>query len=115
MASSASTVVGNKRIYRFHRTKDIPAAFWLDKSVFWDQPPYVIKDDEEVEEEWQDVKAIYQELRKRMKRHLVTFSYAIFVADGDRPSLGDRKAGVSIEPPSYESIFNEDGQEWREI
>ena len=55
----ASASLVRKRIYQFHRNKYIPASFWLfvlDKAAFWDQSPCVIKDEEEVEIEWQDVK-----------------------------------------------------------
>ena len=83
----------------------------LDKGALWEQPPCIVKGDEEVEVEWQDVKSMYQEIRVRIKRHFDSFGYAVFVADGERPTLGDQKAGVNNSPPSYESIFNEDGQE----
>ena len=84
------------QLYRYMKRKDIPTAFWLfvlDKAIYWDQGPFEIKDDEEVSEEWVDVKPIYKELRSRLLHCFELNKYAIFIADGYRPQPNDDKAG----------------------
>ena len=77
------------RTYHYFANKDVPSAFWLfvlDKAIYWDQSPRVIKDDEEVQVEWEDVKGRYQNLRRRIKWNVVHNGKASFWANGYYPN-----------------------------
>ena len=98
------------KLCHFYQRKHIPAAFWLfilDKAHYWDQSPHAIKDDEEVQKEWLDVKQQYKELRTRMLLTFNTYHYVIFFANGNRPiGQGDGKVGPDEKTPTYHTLFD---------
>ena len=78
-------MTSGNRYYWYWKSRDVPSAFWLfvlDKAVFWDQSALVIKDDEEVQEEFEDVRGAYKELQWRLREQLDSDSRVLFIANG---------------------------------